>query len=53
MVPRRIAFFVVDDGRVITAGAVSSALDLGVHLVGKYWGEERRAAVARAMHVEL
>jgi cyclohexyl-isocyanide hydratase len=42
---------VVDDGRVVTAGAVSSAIDLGLHLVGKYWGEERRGVVARAMHV--
>ena len=34
---------------VITAGAVSSSLDLGLHLVGKYWSAAERARIAQAM----
>ena len=40
---------VVDEGRVVTAGGVTSALDLGLHLVGRFWGAEARARVARQM----
>jgi transcriptional regulator GlxA family with amidase domain len=40
---------VVDEGRVVTAAGVTSALDLGVHLVGKFWGEEAREKIARQM----
>ena len=40
---------VVDEGRVVTAGGVTSALDLGLHLVAKFWGEAARARVAEAM----
>src|SRR5260370_579789 len=36
---------VVDTGRVITAGAVSSSLDLGLHLVGRFFGADERARV--------
>lgn len=42
---------VVDAGRVVTAGAVASSLDLGLHLVKKHWGDEEAARIARAMHV--
>lgn len=40
---------IVDEGRVVTAGGVSSSLDLGLHLVEKFWGAEARARVARQM----
>jgi transcriptional regulator GlxA family with amidase domain len=40
---------VVDEGRVVTAGGVSSALDLGLYLVEKYWGAEARGAIAAQM----
>jgi cyclohexyl-isocyanide hydratase len=40
---------VVDEGRVVTAGGVTSALDLGLHLVQKYWGPEARAKIAAQM----
>jgi cyclohexyl-isocyanide hydratase len=40
---------VVDAGRVITAGAVSSSLDLGLHLVGRFFGDHERTRVTRAM----
>lgn len=42
----------VDAGRVVTAGAVSSSLDLGLHLVKKHWGDEEHARIAKAMHHE-
>jgi cyclohexyl-isocyanide hydratase len=44
---------VVDAGRVITAGAVSSSLDLGLHLVGRFFGAGEQARVSRAMAHEL
>jgi cyclohexyl-isocyanide hydratase len=44
---------VVDAGRVVTAGAVSSSLDLGLHLVKKHWGDEEYARIGKAMHHEL
>ncbi|MBK7858276.1 MAG: DJ-1/PfpI family protein [Archangiaceae bacterium] len=40
---------VVDSGRVVTAGAVSSSLDLGLHLVKKHWGEDEHQRVSKAM----
>jgi cyclohexyl-isocyanide hydratase len=40
---------VVDAGRIVTAGGVSSALDLGLYLVEKFWGAEARAAIAKQM----
>jgi len=40
---------VVDEGRVVTAGGVSSALDLGLYLVEKFWGVDARVAIARQM----
>jgi cyclohexyl-isocyanide hydratase len=41
---------VVDAGRAITAGAVSSSLDLGLHLVGRFFGADEQTRVSRAMH---
>jgi transcriptional regulator GlxA family with amidase domain len=40
---------VVDIGRVITAGGVSAALDLGLYLVERYYGVEARRQVAQQM----
>jgi transcriptional regulator GlxA family with amidase domain len=40
---------VVDEGRVVTAGGVTSALDLGLHLVGKFWGGDACARIAAQM----
>jgi len=40
---------VVDEGRIVTAGGVSSALDLGLYLVEKFWGTAARVAIARQM----
>jgi transcriptional regulator GlxA family with amidase domain len=40
---------VVDEGRVVTAGGVASALDLGLYLVEKYWGAEARGTIAAQM----
>lgn len=38
---------VVDDGDVITAGALTSGLDLGLHLVGRFLGDKiARSAMA-------
>jgi len=39
---------VVDAGRVVTA-TVSASLNRGLHLVGKFFGAERRTQVADAM----
>lgn len=41
---------VVDEGTVITAGGVSSSIDLGLHVVERLAGEEARAKVATQMH---
>jgi cyclohexyl-isocyanide hydratase len=41
---------VVDAGRVVTGGAVSSSLDVGLTLVHKHFGELERARVAKAMN---
>lgn len=37
----------VDDGAVVTTGAVSSAFDLAIHLVKKLWGARVATATAR------
>lgn len=41
---------VVDEGEVITAGGVSSSIDLGLHVVARLAGAEARAKVAAQMH---
>jgi transcriptional regulator GlxA family with amidase domain len=40
---------IVDEGRVVTAGGVSSSLDLGLYLVDKHWGAPARETIARQM----
>lgn len=40
---------VVDDGDIITAGALSCGLDLGLHLVDRFIGSETAQNVSRAM----
>jgi len=40
---------VVDEGRVVTAGGVSSSLDLGLYLVEKHWGADARKTIAAQM----
>jgi len=40
---------VVDEGTVVTAGGVTAAIDLGLHLVERIAGAEVRIAVARQM----
>ncbi len=40
---------IVGDGRIVTAGGVSSSLDLGLYLVEKYWGAEARKTIAAQM----
>jgi len=40
---------VVDEGTVVTAGGVSSSLDLGLYLVEKFWGGEARVKIAAQM----
>jgi cyclohexyl-isocyanide hydratase len=41
---------VVDEGRVITAGGVCAGLDLGLHLVERFWGADARARIAQQMN---
>lgn len=41
----------VDEGRVITAGGVSCALDLGIHLVRRLEGDEVAAKIAAQMQL--
>jgi cyclohexyl-isocyanide hydratase len=41
----------VDEGRVVTAGGVTSGIDLGLHLVGTHFGAEARQTIARQMVV--
>jgi transcriptional regulator GlxA family with amidase domain len=43
---------IVDEGRVVTAGGATRALDLGIHLVRKLWGAEAAFAVARQMEYQ-
>jgi cyclohexyl-isocyanide hydratase len=40
---------IVDEGRVVTAAGVTSTLDLGLHLVEKYWGRAAREKIAAQM----
>jgi cyclohexyl-isocyanide hydratase len=40
---------VVDDGDIITAGGVSSAIDAGLHLVQRLAGAEARDRIAAQM----
>jgi cyclohexyl-isocyanide hydratase len=40
---------IVDEGRVVTAGGVSSSLDLGLYLVERHWGVAARETIARQM----
>jgi len=40
---------VVDEGRVVTAAGVSAALDLGLHLVEKFWGPDARRRISAQM----
>ncbi|MBC6996343.1 DJ-1/PfpI family protein [Neolewinella lacunae] len=40
---------IVDDGRVITAGAVASALDLGLYLCAKWAGPEAAERIRHSM----
>ena len=40
---------IVDEGNVITAGGVSSALDLGLYLVERFWGEKARERISEQM----
>ena len=40
---------IVDGGQVVTAGGVSSSLDLGLYLVEKYWGPAARHTIATQM----
>ncbi|KMY67769.1 hypothetical protein AAU61_07770 [Desulfocarbo indianensis] len=40
---------IVDQGRVITAGGVSSGIDLALHLLEKYYGPEARAREAKRL----
>jgi len=40
---------IVDEGVVVTAGGVSSSLDLGLYLVEKFWGQPAREKISRQM----
>lgn len=40
---------IVDEGNVITAGGVSSALDLGLYLVERFWGDKARGRISQQM----
>ncbi len=40
---------IVDEGLVVTAGGVASALDLGLYLVEKFWGADARVKIAAQM----
>ena len=40
---------VVDEGDVVTAGGVSSSIDLGLHLVERLAGSQARASIAKQM----
>lgn len=42
---------VIDEGHTVTAGGVTSGIDLGLHLVARLMGEEVRAAIAKQMEV--
>lgn len=40
---------IVDEGQVVTAGGVSSSLDLGLYLVERFWGRAAREKIAAQM----
>lgn len=40
---------IVDEGQVVTAGGVSSSLDLGLYLVEKFWGAAAREKISVQM----
>lgn len=40
---------IVDEGQIVTAGGVASALDLGLYLVERFWGAEARQKIAAQM----
>ncbi|OLC13324.1 MAG: hypothetical protein AUH29_13490 [Candidatus Rokubacteria bacterium 13_1_40CM_69_27] len=40
---------IVDEGQVVTAGGVASALDLGLYLVERFWGAAAREEIAAQM----
>src|SRR5256712_13962978 len=40
---------IVDEGQVVTAGGVASALDLGLYLVERFWGPAAREKIAAQM----
>jgi cyclohexyl-isocyanide hydratase len=40
---------VVDEGDIVTSGGVSSAIDLGLHIVQKLAGAEARSQIAAQM----
>ena len=40
---------VVDTGNVVTAAGVTSGIDLGLHLVGRFWGQAARDRIAAQM----
>jgi len=42
---------VVDEGQLITAGGVTSGIELGLHLVRRLEGEEVHGKIARQMEV--
>ena len=43
---------VVDDGDLITAGGVTSGLDLALHIVEREWGERLADGIAREMEFQ-
>lgn len=43
---------VVDDGDVVTAGGVTSGIDLALHIVEREWGERLADGIAREMEFE-
>ena len=44
---------VVDEGQLITAGGVTSGIELGLHVVRRLQGDEVYAKVAAQMEVRL
>ena len=49
LVGERVDERVVDDGDIITAGALTSGIDLGLHLVGRFLGADTAQRVARTL----
>ena len=39
----------VEDGDVITSAGISAGIDLSLHVVARYWGEEVARRTARHM----